>query len=245
MSKPLLDRQVSLLEYLTSRQAIFGDRADASLDQALQGIDCGLLQLEARFSHEKRMEKIVAVFPKTFEILGGDRAAIVRDFVEACPPVDIGRIENAGQFYDFLSAHWRREPPEPPYLRDVAACELACAQIRTRIDDRELQAAKGDDAARDGVRRHPGVILLRCAYDIQPIFEAGSGGAVLDQRDTPLAIAIPPGADHPRVFEVLAFVFDLLAALDNWTDPAALGETPELNELLRQLTEHGLLEVCP
>src|SRR2546422_154417 len=71
MANRLLDRQVSLLEYLTSGQAIFGDRAEPTLDQPLQEIDRGLLHLEARFSHEKRMEKIVAVFPKTFEVLSG------------------------------------------------------------------------------------------------------------------------------------------------------------------------------
>ena len=76
MANLLLDRQVSLLKYLTSGTAIFGDTGDASLDPALHGIDRGLLILEARFSHEKRMGKIAAVFSRTFEILAGDQAAI-------------------------------------------------------------------------------------------------------------------------------------------------------------------------
>src|ERR1700722_683741 len=102
MTTRLLDRQVRLLEYLTSSGAIFGDETDAALDQSLQGIDRRMLHLEARFSQEKRMEKIIAVFPKTFRLLGADRVAIVRKFVEAWPPTDITRIENARQFYDFL-----------------------------------------------------------------------------------------------------------------------------------------------
>jgi hypothetical protein len=70
MAKRLLDRQASLLEYLTSRAAIFGDKDDACPARGLHGIDRSLLRLEARLSHEKRMEKIVAVFRRTFGILG-------------------------------------------------------------------------------------------------------------------------------------------------------------------------------
>ena len=39
MAKRLLDRQVSLLHYLTSGGAIFGDKDGAAVDAALQGID--------------------------------------------------------------------------------------------------------------------------------------------------------------------------------------------------------------
>jgi hypothetical protein len=87
MAERLLDRQISLLDYLTSGAAIFGDKRRAAL--------VGLLRLEARFSYEKRMEKIVAVFPNTFELLGADQAAIVREFVRTCPPMDIGHLINA------------------------------------------------------------------------------------------------------------------------------------------------------
>ena len=117
MSTRLLDRQVSLLDYLTSSGAVFGDSADESINPALRGIDRGLLRLEACFSHEKRMEKIIAVFPRTFQILGASHAGIVREFVEVCPPVDISRVENARQFYNFLCTRWRHEPPDPAFLR--------------------------------------------------------------------------------------------------------------------------------
>jgi hypothetical protein len=46
------------------------------------------------------------------------------------------------------------------------------------------------------------------------------------------------------VFEVLAVVFDMLAALDDWTDPAMLEAAPETKQLIGELAEHGLLEVC-
>jgi hypothetical protein len=189
------------------------------------------------------MEKIVAVFPQTFRLLGADRVTVVREFVEAWPPTDISRIENARQFYDFLCARWRRQPSEPPYLRDVAACEFACAKIRVGAKVQELRPARGDHAPQGAVRRHPGVTLLRCAYDIRPIFEADSGAATPVERDTPLAIAMPPDAMHPKVFEVLPLVYDVLAVLDDWTDRSTLGATPEVDEVVRDLAEHGLVEV--
>jgi hypothetical protein len=243
MTMRLLDRQARLLEYLTSSGAIFGDEKNALPDHALRGIDPRMLYLEARFSHEKRMEKIIAVFPKTFRLLGADRVAIVREFVEAWPPTAITRIENASQFYDFLCARWRHQASEPPYLRDVAACEFACAKVRVGAQVRELGPGWGEHAPRGAVRRHPDVVLLRCAHDIRPIFEAGSGEAAPVERDTPLAIAMPPDAAHPKVFEVLPLVCDVLAAIDDWTDRSALGATPEADALIQDLAEHGLVEV--
>lgn len=65
MTRPLLERQVSLVEHLTGGAAIF-DGADGSTVD-LEGIDGALLRVEARLSYAKRMEKITAVLPKTFE----------------------------------------------------------------------------------------------------------------------------------------------------------------------------------
>ena len=69
MTNRLLDRQLSLVEYLTSRTAIFGDDERSSSPVAPAGLDLGLLVVEARFGYAKRMEKITAVLPKTFELL--------------------------------------------------------------------------------------------------------------------------------------------------------------------------------
>jgi hypothetical protein len=249
MAERLLDRQISLLNYLTSGAAIFGDKRRAALDPALQGLDVGLLRLEARFSYEKRMEKIVAVFPNTFELLGADQAAIVREFVRTCPPVDIGHLINARQFHDFLSARWRRRRPKPPHLPDVATCELACATVGAAIEADVPDTTNGGKRVPKGaIRRRRGVVLLRCRHDVRPIFEGGSARAVAEKRDTPLAVAMPPGAaGRPQVFELPAAIFDLIAALDDWSDPTALRVTPGLAErvvdLLDELARHGLIEV--
>ena len=177
--------------------------------------------------------------------MGADRDPIVRGFVEACPPVDISRLVNARQFHDFLSARWQREPPDPPYLPDVAACELACAEVRVDTEEAAMTGRRTAcaSAPRRWIRRCPGVALLRCAYDIRPIFEEAAGEVAPTERDTPIAVAMPSGADQPRMFELPPAVFDLLAALDDWVDPAVFCDTPDANELIVDLAEHGLLEV--
>ena len=236
MAGRLLDRQAKLLEYLTSGGAIFGDKRDVPLDPSLQGIDRGMLDLEARFSHEKRMEKIVAVFAKTFVLLGADAGDPVREFADVCPPQDIGRIENARQFFDFLTAREKRTQLPLPHLLDVAACELACAEARLRAGAEEQSETEMVDAQRPAVRRHPGIVLLSAAFDIRAIFESNDR-RVPARRDTPLAIAWISG--EPQILELPAEVFDLLTALENWT---ALDELPGADELIADLTQSRILE---
>ena len=166
MTKRLLDRQVSLLKYLTSGAAILGD-ADAARDHSLRGLDSRLLHLEARFSHSKRMDKIIAVLPRTSEILGDGRVVAMQEFAKTCPPTDISRLVNASQFCDFLSAR-RRAGLEPPYLADVAACELVFARVRAHHELRAENVA----IRRSGnlIRRDPAIVLLRCEYDVPTDF---------------------------------------------------------------------------
>jgi hypothetical protein len=245
MSERLLQRQISLLEYLTSAGAIFDDGIDAPRMPHLQGFDLASLRLEACFSHEKRMGKIIAAFPRTFALLDSDRAALVRDFVAACPSIDIRRIENARQFYDFMLAHWEATPPQPPFLRDVAACEFAIARLRMRGKAQPSQPVAAGRALR--IRRNRDAVFLPCAYDIRSIFEGAAAAGVAREsparRDLMLAILIPPGTDEPAIFEVPASVYALLVELDTWTDRAAFAAMEGLDELISELANHGLLEV--
>src|SRR5262249_10565494 len=152
--------------------------------------------------------------------------AIVQEFVKAWPPTDITRIENARQFYEALSSRWRRLPPQPVYLQDVAACEFGIARARVGrvdVDTPPDRAASSKELPGGAIRRPPEIILLRCAYDIRPVVEDGAEEVTVIKRDTPLVIAIPPGAGHPAVFEVLPPVYDVLAALDDWTARSELG----------------------
>jgi len=244
MTDRLLQRQVSLLTYLTSGAAIFDEGAGAALPRPLRGIDPHLLHLEAQFSYDKRMAKITGAFPRTFAMLGDDLDELLREFVDTCPPVEISRIVNARQFHDFLVTRWRRSPPAPPFLPDVAACELACGSVVTAHDAQAAPAGPPDPGARAGsIRRHPGIVLLRCAYDVRPIFEGPGEDIEPALRDTPLAVAVPVGEAGPRIAELPPVVFDLLASLDEWTDPSAFADTAEAEELLIDLIDHGLVEV--
>jgi hypothetical protein len=241
MPKRLLDRQTNLLEYLTSGAAIFGDGTDASLDRAVLGIDAGRLRLEARASHAKRMEKIEWALPRTLDLLGTSRSAIVHDFAEACPPVSIGRLDNARQFHNFLSQCWLREPPKPPYLPDVAACEFAYASIHGR----ERQAFERNKPTLGGVRRDPSVILVRCTYDVRSVLEGRAEKMPVVKGDTLLAVSMPPAAEHPSISVLSPELFDLLEMLDDFADMTTLSDLPDVNELIADLGRRGLLEVRP
>jgi hypothetical protein len=241
---PLLHRQVKLLEYLTSGDAIFRKTPASPLDSALQGVNRRLLDIEARFSYEKRMEKIFAVFPKTFELIGTRSEPLIRTFTDTCPPVDIGRVENARQFNAFLSTQWQKECPKPRYLQDVAACELSLAEARTSEHGRPSSCVEdGEDTRGLSIRRRRGVVLLRTDYDIRPIFEAAQGAAVPVKRDTRLAIVDRSPAGQPRIAELPPAVFELLHALDDWTERAAFDGAPEADELISDLADADLLEV--
>jgi hypothetical protein len=242
MSNRLLDRQIRLLEFLTSGDAIFGDLGGASLDRAPGGVDRRLLRLEARFSHQKRMAKIAAVFPKTFELINDSSEAMAREFVNRYPPSDIGRLENAQQFYDFICAGCEQLEVLPPFLCDVAACELACAQVRA--NDLAFDSGQCKATPRNAIRRDPGAVLVRCSYDVRPIFEVEPGADPV-KRETLLGIAIPAGADQPQIFELLPPVFALLSAMDDWTDPTAMAAAPGLSGLIQDLSTCRLIEVHP
>lgn len=242
MARRLLDRQVSLLAHLTSGATIFDDNDSAARDPALQGIDRSLLRLEACFSHEKRMEKIIAVFPRTFDVLGEHKATVIRQFTQACPPDDISRLVNARQFCDFLSSSEQRNLL-PPYLADVAACEFACLRVRTAIEEQD-DGRENDNAprSRKEIRRSRAVALLLCEYDVRSVFEAGARMSAPEKRKTPLAVVMRRRAGGPQICEVLPIVFEVLTALDDWTSPTALGETPAAKELIADLLDHRLIE---
>jgi hypothetical protein len=238
----LLDRQARLVEHLTSAAGIFGAARGISNDPALHGLDLALLHLEARFSHEKRMQKIEWVLTRTLALLGDKRAAITREFVDTCPPTGISWLENARQFHEFLEARWRTKPPHPPYLPDVAAYELAYATVRSG-ERRASSLSEDSAAARPGMlRRHPGAVLLRCAFDIRPILE-GRGDNAPVRHELGLAVTMLPGTDAPQASEISPGLFEFLEMLEEFVDPAIFQDTPNAENLILDLIAGGLIEV--
>lgn len=237
----LLDRQTSLLTYLTSGSAIFGENGGAPADPALRGFDVGRLRLEAMFSFEKRFTKIESVFPKTLGLLVQDREAIYRGFVATYPPVSIGRFDNARQFFEYLSARWAHDLPEPAYLPDVVAYEFAMARLHTH------PAGTGPhwDGPRPAMRLHPRTELLQCEHDIRPLFEAGEERAEAVPGGVFLAIAMPDGAGGPAVFQIVPEVYRLLERLTGWLPLSEIAgaERSALMDVADALSETGLIEV--
>jgi len=241
----LLDRQASLIHHLTSGAAIFDDAERQPVDPALRGIDRRLLGIEARFSFEKRMDKIVSVFPRTFDLLGASQKTLLREFAAACPPQTIGRLENARQFHEFLSARWALQRPVPPYLPDMAACELAVATSRALAEDRPgHQENSRAVTLRACIRRSPAVVLLRIAYDVRPWFENASQAGIPVARQVPLAIVAQAGGDHPKIFELPPAIFDLIDSIEDWVDEDTF-EQWEADKLIDELASAGLIEVGP
>jgi hypothetical protein len=239
MTNRLLDRQVRLLEFLTSSAAIFDDQNDAALDESLRQMDRSLLSLEARFSYEKRMQKITAVFPRTFAIMKENAGAIARAFVDAHAPSASSRLDNACQFYDFLSTCLDRKPVLPPYLVDIAACEIACARASAKHRTLAIEPGAGP---RHAIRRHPCAEFFRCSHDVREVFET-DWEIIPSKRDTMLGVALPGGAERPQVVELHPTLFELLSSLDEWIDRDAWTSTPELNELMGYLAAQGIIEV--
>lgn len=244
MADRLLDKQTSLLAFLTSGTGIFGDpRDDLSCHRTPFGIERGLLHLEARYSHEKRMAKIDWVLPRTLDLLGSDRARICRDFAEACPPVKIGRLENACQFHEFLLARWLDESPDPPYLPDLASFELAFATLRGGDTGKGDALQTASITPRGAIRRSRRAAFLRCTYDVRPLLEGRPDEAPLEPCDTRLAIAMLPGCADPVVCALSAELVAILEMLDEFVDPEIFQDTPGANELITSLTASGILEV--
>lgn len=240
----LLQRQIALLDYLTCEEAISPAPNDHSLPPPLQGMNPVRLGLEARFSHEKRIEKIAGILPRTFDRLGGARAALLPRFAKLCPPTAIGRIENARQFCDFLSDCRGHNELSFAYLPDVAALELALATVRAKREGhalpRNIDAPPRRDVDKKQVRRAQDAVLVHCAHDIRAILEVDSRTPPV-RKDTRLVVARPAGSTEPLVFDVPAPIFALLTTLDHW---AELPASPETSAFLAELVDCGVLEVA-
>lgn len=239
----LIDRQVALLRHLTDADVIFGQAAKRPSDASLDGIDAGHLRLEAWFSFTKRIAKIEAVLPRTFKALGERLDPLLRAFAAACPPQTIGRLANGRQFLEFMADRW---PDEPPYLADLAHIEFAFAQARASRNDRtEDDATAGADGPL--VRRPGTVILIRCGFDVRPLFEGSDDRVLPARRDTPLLVHRREEEAEPRIFELPGWLFDELAALDDWMPwvDLAIAARRDADTILRDLIARGFLETRP
>jgi hypothetical protein len=244
MTKRLLDRQAKLLDYLSSGAAMFGAQADAPADPALRAFDPALLRLQARYICNKRLEKIITVFPRTLQILGAGQRSILREFVEASRSTKKSTLANAREFHEFLAHRWQRARPEPAYLPDVAACELAMVEAGDVAEDRAaLQKDAKSARARRAIRRRRNVVPLRCAHDVRAIFDAGSADVVPPRRAVSLIVTAPAGSGEARIVEATSRVVEALSLLGDWTHPSALDGCGDRENLVAELAANEFIEI--
>lgn len=236
MSERLIERQRKLLDYLTSGEAIFDGLPPA--DPALAGFDWARLRLEARFSFGKRIDKIRALLPVTFALLGESRDDIFRDFTVSCPPKSLARIDNAVEFCAFLRERGDSLATAHPWLSDVAACELAFAQARMVVD---RHGAPEMPAGTPRVVRN--VVLLRCRYNLATFFEEGPSASAPERRETLLAVQSSPPASQPRVFALSAGAYAFLDALAEARPLSRDVAASEFATLRDELVACGLIEI--
>jgi hypothetical protein len=237
MSNPLFDRQRQLVEYLTSSGAIFGE---GDLFGGALGFHSGLLHLEAKFSHRKRMEKIEGVLPRTLALLGAGRDAIVRAFVQKCAPTSIGYLDNARQFADFLGTCWREEPRLPAYLPDLAAFEITYAAVQGKPEVQPVAAPQIG-----AIRRHPALALLRTEHDITAVLEASLAEfpAVAERRETYFILMMPEGENAPVTQKIPHELFRLLEMLHDFVPAEEFVEVLDMGAIIGCLAERGYIEV--
>jgi hypothetical protein len=112
----------------------------------------------------------------------------------------------------------------------------------------DSEASPPNSPGRPAIRRNPAMRLLRCVYDVRPLFEAKPGDEPAEpplERDMPLAIVLPPNAEQLQILELLPVIFDLLAALEDWSPLTGLGIPPALDDVVHDLAVRGLIEVNP
>jgi hypothetical protein len=244
MAHRLFDRQASLLKYLGSAAALFGDEANGPVDTALQGIDPAVLRLQARFACNKRIEKIMAAYARTFEFLGAEQRLLLHEFVETSPATSKSTLENAREFHEFLRVRWECEPPKPAYLADVASCELAMTVVRNVVEHHERPTKEDKSIGlKQSVRRRRSVVPLRCDYDIRPIFNAASGAIVSHKRNTSVVVTLSAGSRDVSIVKVAPVVVEVLMLLDDWADPSALNAFGDREKLVGYLAAQGFIEV--
>lgn len=232
-NQPLLERQTALLSYLTDpRQYDRKPEADG-----LFGIDPYRLRLEGRFSLEKRAGKLLAVFPRSFEAMRKTPGADLKSFATACPPFSITRYDNGAQFLGFVRGLWETNPPEPRWLPDLAALELAMSKV-AQIDPSDDEDAP---AVEEGAyfRLRTGVEFLTVQFDIRPLLANPEADLSPEKRQVFLVIAPPAVSGPPRIFELKQQPFEFLNALQGWTALAGVGA---FAALVAALIENNVME---
>ena len=251
-NRRLIDRQIGLLRHLTGKAFMFGtsDLAVAALDPDLQGMDIARLRLEAEFSFAKRTGRIRETFARTASLYGSRFTGMLREFAAACPPRTYERYPDARDFFDWLEARCADDPSVPAWTLDVAKIEIALARARTfrpSEAEEDMLARRPNEGPYVGYRTHPCVALVRCRYDVGPLFVPGQSGGDIVRRDLTLAMLASRNRRHPEIMEILPEAFALLERSSAWSRLGLETASPEdasTRALVMNLSAQGLMLTC-
>lgn len=244
----LLELQTALIRCLTDPIALREFRSGAAGWESLSFLDPELMGLMSAFYQSKRLDKVAKVLPLTFVYLASEMAELTPEFMKRHPPLNADSYTHGCQFYSLLRRRWRTHPPRPPFLPDLAYCELARVGVeRRRPAGGPALLTGAEPPAAIIIRRRRGVRLHLCQYDIQPLFDphAGGGGDVVHRRVC-LVLSRPLASLSGKMLRVEEELFSLLKGLCNWTK-VGFASDPRHSEqnfaLLQRLEELGFLEV--
>ncbi|MEK6374409.1 MAG: hypothetical protein AABO58_17120 [Acidobacteriota bacterium] len=208
-------------------------------DEMLAGIDLERLRIVGRLILAKRLGKIETLLPATCRCVTLHVPTLVRAFAAACPPVTLGRQENARQFRDFILAY-EGPPLAPGYLADLAQLEyLAAAASFTARDGPSARPTTHLDPSWTAceVRVSPELHLFETEYDLPAAFVDSPPAALA--RGRPRLVAIVPVAPQARVFQLEEDITGLLLDLQTWTAVEPEGA----RQIVESLGGHGLVEL--
>ena len=243
-NRRLAERQAAVLEYLLDPHAFGAGRSPDTPPPDLAGIDPERLKISGLFSMGKRQQKIKATLPLTWAALAGKPVYNFYDFCHRFPQADATRLTNARDFVAYLETGWAQDPPDPPWLPDLATFELALASATSEGAAPGSPLLDGEVAAIGGglARRRPDVLSVALDHDIRALLGGTGETAMVEERAVSLAI-VPSDEDAPRVFELSQDLGGLLNDLDDWSplDPSDV----DRRALVEQLARAGMVDLVP
>jgi hypothetical protein len=211
------------------------------------GIKPEMVELLASLALGKRLEKVTKVLRKTCSYLKSDLRESAIAFASQHPPLRPDSFFNACQFYSFLRHRWLACPPDPPFLPDLAYCELAVIAVERRARAGampRLPSAKIDERLK--VRRHPALHFRRCQYDIRRLLDGTEDHEkAIQNQSICLVLSQPLGETVPKIFHADETLFALLRGWNLWSvHPASeLMQRRSVFEFWQKLESLGFIEV--
>ncbi len=242
-----------LVDYLADPTAFGRLEAGTRGWTALSGLDPRRLELVGLMTHSKRFEKVERTLPRTIKFLRPGIENLALEWATRHRPLSASSFVNACQFYLFLQRRWRRRPPLPPFLPDLAYCELAMAAVGhrlTAVGRPALGTRSVGSAAGCLIRRRAAVHWRRCEYNLAPVFAANIPDG-LDVEDvctehTCVLVSRPLDGSAVRMFQVDEVLFELVVGLQGWSNISFghdVADDERTIDLFGHLERVGILEV--